>query len=70
MGVSTRRWFLDTTALLMATLFGLAVVVLNATASGATMRALSSAGPGWFRGRPYTVWRAALQHSRRFPYSD
>jgi hypothetical protein len=25
---------------------------------------------GWFLGRPYTVWRAALQHSGRFPYSD
>jgi hypothetical protein len=28
-----------------------------------------SARPGWFLGRPFTVWRAALQPSRRFPYS-
>jgi hypothetical protein len=30
-GRQTRRWFLDAAALLMATLFGLAVVVLDAT---------------------------------------
>jgi hypothetical protein len=25
---------------------------------------------GRFLGRPYAVWCAALEHSRRFPYSD
>lgn len=28
------------------------------------------ARPGWFLGRPYTVWHAALQRSRPLPYSD